>query len=59
MYFALNASYMTPAASFQSAMVHGHEAIKSRYAYIFGISFSILTWLVLIIVTIPLGEVLF
>lgn len=59
MYFALNASYMTPAASFQSAMVHGHEAINVKYAYIFGIAISVIIWLALIVVGIPLGNMLF
>jgi len=59
MYFALNASYMTPAASFQSAMVHGHEAINSKWAYIYGICISIIIWIALIVVGIPLGNMLF
>lgn len=59
MYFTLNASYMTPAASFQSAMVHGHDMTNTKYSYIFGISISVLTWLIAIIVTIPLGTMLF
>lgn len=59
MYFTLNASYMTPAASFQSAMVHGHDMTNKKYCYIFGISISLLTWLISIVVTIPLGNLLF
>ena len=59
MYFTLNASYMTPAASFQSAMVHGHDMTNKKYCYIFGISISLLTWLLAIVVTIPLGNLLF
>lgn len=59
MFFRLNASYCTPAASFQSAMVHGFEATNKKYAYIFGIVFSVLTWIVLTVVTIPLAGVMF
>lgn len=59
MYFTLNASYMTPAASFQSAMVHGHELTDTKSSYIFGISISLLTWLIAIVITIPLGNMLF
>ena len=59
MYFTLNASYMTPAASFQSAMVHGHDMTNTKYSYIFGISISVLTWLIGIVITIPLGNMLF
>ena len=59
MFFSLNASYCTPAASFQSAMVHGFEATNKKYAYIFGIVFSALTWIVLTVVTIPLAGVMF
>ena len=59
MYFTLNASYMTPAASFQSAMVHGHDMTDTKYCYIFGISISLLTWLLAIVITIPLGNLLF
>lgn len=59
MFFSLNASYCTPVASFQSAMVHGFEATNKKYAYIFGIVFSVLTWIVLTVVTIPLAGVMF
>lgn len=55
MYFSLNASYVTPAASFQSAMVHGHERVSSKWCYITGTAFSIITWIVLIAVTMPLA----
>lgn len=55
MYFSLNASYVTPAASFQSAMVHGHERASSKWCYITGTAFSIITWIVLNAVTMPLA----
>ena len=59
MYFALNASYMTPAASFQSAMAHAHEAVSSKWCYMFGILFSIFTWIILVAVTMPLGNMFY
>lgn len=40
-------------------MVHGFEATNKKYAYIFGIVFSVLTWIVLTVVTIPLAGVMF
>lgn len=55
-FFTLNASYMTPAASFQSAMVHAHKGTNVRWNYIFGIAFSIITWIVLIAITLHLGN---
>lgn len=55
MYFSLNASYVTPAASFQSAMVHGHERVNSKWCYITGTAFSVITWIILIAVTMPLA----
>lgn len=59
MYFTLNASYMTPAASFQSAMVHGHKMTNTKYCYIFGILITLLTWLVAVVISMPLGDKLF
>ena len=59
MFFALNASYVTPAASFQSAMVFGLERMSSKWAYILGTAILIVTWIVCIIVTIPLANALF
>ena len=59
MFFALNASYMTPAASFQSAMIHGHEAVSSKWCYIYGITISVLTWIILVLVTMPLGNMIY
>lgn len=58
MYFSLNASYVTPAASFQSAMVHGHERVSSKWCYIIGSAYSVITWIILILVTIPLANAL-
>lgn len=58
MYFSLNASYVTPAASFQSAMVHGHERVSSKWCYIIGTAYSVVTWIILVLVTIPLANAL-
>jgi sodium-dependent dicarboxylate transporter 2/3/5 len=58
MYFSLNASFVTPAASFQSAMVHGHERVSSKWCYITGTAYSVVTWIILILVTIPLANAL-
>ena len=58
MYFSLNASYVTPAASFQSAMVHGHERVSGKWCYIIGSAYSVITWIILILVTIPLANAL-
>ena len=58
MYFSLNASFVTPAASFQSAMVHGHERVSSKWCYLTGTAYSVITWIILVLVTIPLGNAL-
>lgn len=59
MFFTLNASYVTPAASFQSALVHGHERMSSKWGYILGMAYLLLTWIVNFLITIPLGNMLF
>ena len=59
MYFTLNASYVTPAASFQSALVHGVDRMSRKWGYILGAAFLIITWIVNFAVTIPLGNMLF
>lgn len=58
-FFSLNASFMTPAASFQSAMVHAHKGTSVKWNYIYGIFYSIVTWIILIAVTLPLGNAMF
>lgn len=58
MYFSLNASFVTPAASFQSAMVHGHDRVSSKWCYITGTAYAVFTWIVLVLVTIPLANAL-
>ncbi len=59
MYIILNASYATPAASMQSALVHGHSMINKKYAYIFGTTISVVTLIILFCITLPLGNMLF
>ena len=58
-YLILNAAYVTPAGSMQSAMVHGHERMEKKYAYLFGLVYLVLSWIVLAVVGIPLGNLLF
>ena len=58
-YLTLNAAYVTPAASMQSAMVHGNELMDKKYAYLNGIIYLTINILVLSIVGIPLGNILF
>ena len=58
-FIALNASYVTPAASFQSAMVHGLDRMSTKWAYILGTAFLIITWIVLFTVGMPVCNALF
>lgn len=58
-YLVLNAAYVTPAASMQSAMTHGHSHMDKKYAYLFDIVNLVINWIVLAIVGIPLGNMLF
>lgn len=57
-YLVLNAAYVTPAGSMQSAMVHGHEYMDKKYAYLYGILVLVATCFVLAAIGIPLGDVL-
>ena len=57
-YITLNCAYVTPAASMQAAMVHGHVAVNKKWAYILGILVLIINWIVLIAL-IPIGNILF
>lgn len=58
LYVTLNCAFVTHAASMQSAMVHGHEAVTKKYAYIFGIMVLVLNWIILTLL-IPVGASLF
>lgn len=59
LFIILQCAYITPAASMQAALVHGHERIIKKDAYILGIAFFIIEIVVLSLVGIPLGFALF
>ena len=42
----------------QSALVHGHELIGRKAAYTWGLITLVATWLILIVIGIPLGNIL-
>ncbi len=58
-YLVCNCAYVTPAASMQSAMCHGNGDLDSKWAYILGIVFLAIYWIVFIVIGIPLGNMLF
>lgn len=58
-YLILNAAYATPAASMQSAMVHGHAMMDKKIAYLLGFTFVGVNIVVLAVIGIPLGNLLF
>lgn len=58
-FLILNAAYATPAASMNAAMAHGHEYMVSKYAYILGTVYLLISILLLCVVGIPLGNILF
>lgn len=58
-YAILNAAYVTPAASMQSAMYFGHERVLVGDGYKLGIIYLIIMFIVLFIVGIPLGDIVF
>ncbi len=59
LFVTLNMAYCTPAGSFQSALVFGHEMMERKHAYLFGIALLVVTWIVYAAIGIPLGNVLF
>lgn len=59
LFITLNMAYCTPAGSFQSALVFGHEQMERKHAYLYGIILLLITFLVYAIVGIPLGNVIF
>ena len=59
LFITLNMAYCTPAGSFQSALVFGHEMMERKHAYMFGIALLVITWIVYAVIGIPLGNVLF
>lgn len=58
-YAVLNAAFVTPAASMQSAMYFGHERAIVGDGYKLGIIYLIVTFAVLFVVGIPLGNIVF
>ena len=58
-YIALNAAYVTPAGSMNSAMVHGHECMNKKDAYIMGLVYLLIIFALLIVIGLPLGNILF
>ncbi len=58
-YLALQAAYVTPGASMQAAMMHGHDWLNRTDGYYWGIVFLMITFVVMIVVGIPLGYMMF
>lgn len=56
-FLALNCAYVTPAASTNSALMHGHELVSPKDAYAWGTIALVATWVILIAM-IPLGNLL-
>lgn len=59
LFFMLQCAYITPAASMNSALVHGHERMIKKDAYILGAIFFLVELIVLAILGIPLGNIMF
>lgn len=55
----LNCAYVTPAASMQSALIHGNADIGPKMAYTWGIAALVISWIILAIISVPLGNLLF
>ena len=58
-FLVLNAAYVTPAASMNAAMAHGHEYMVKKNAYILGTVYLLITIVLLGVVGIPLGNLVF
>lgn len=58
-FIILNSAYCTPAASMGAALVHGHERMIKKYAYIFPTVQMVLLFVILLLVGYPLGNMLF
>lgn len=58
-YTILQCAYATPAASMQSAILHGHERIIKKDAYLFGGLFLIITYVILFTIGLPFGNLIF
>ena len=58
MYAALMCAYVTPAGSMMAGMVFGHQTMKAKDAYLFGLLFLAVA-MVMMVIMMPLLNVLF
>ena len=58
-YWALQTAFLTPGASMQGAMMHGHAWVGKENGYLFGVIYLLMTFVVMIVIGIPLGNLLF
>lgn len=58
-YVALQAAYVTPGASMQAAMMHGHNWLERKDGYLWGVLFLLITFVVMGFIGIPLGYLMF
>lgn len=58
-YWAMQAAFLTPGASMQGAIMHGHSWIGKKDGYLFGGIYLLMTFVVMIVIGIPLGNFLF
>lgn len=59
LFITLQCAYMTPAASMNAAMVHSHDRMIKKDAYVMGTLLFIINVLVLAVIGIPFGNMLF
>lgn len=59
LYTGLNLSFLTPAASANSALMHGHTWAKGSTSYTIGILYLVLGCVLMAVIGIPLGNLLF
>lgn len=57
-YFTLQCAYVTPAASMQAGFIFGHEHANRKDAYLFGLMFMIVSFIVLLLLT-PICNMIF
>lgn len=51
-----NCAYLTPAASMQGALIHGHEAVGKKYVYPYALCALLVSIIFLPIIFVPLGH---
>lgn len=59
LYSGINMAFFTPAASAYGAMMHGHDWIKGKNAYLIGGMNLLVLLIVVIVVGMPLGNLMF